>query len=61
MDLGIALGSAVSIAADNRIDNRIMFSAGVAAMEMNLLGPGVGEIIGIPLSATKKSIYFDRM
>ena len=28
MDLGIALGSAVSLIADNRVDNRVMFTIG---------------------------------
>jgi len=31
-DLGIAIGSAVSVAADLRIDNRVMYSAGKAAV-----------------------------
>ncbi len=31
-DLGIALGSAVSLAADRRMDNRIMYTAGYAAV-----------------------------
>ena len=30
-DLGIAIGSAVSVAADHRCDNRVLFSAGKAA------------------------------
>lgn len=60
IDLGIALGSAASIAADCRIDNRIMFSIGRTAMEMNLLGDNVYKIFGIPLSTTGKSKYFDR-
>ena len=30
-DLGVALGSAVSVAADSRVDNRIFFTAGRAA------------------------------
>ena len=38
MDLGIAIGSAVSVATDARVDNRVMFSIGRAAMEMKLLG-----------------------
>jgi len=59
-DLGIALGSAVSIAADLRIDNRIMFSAGKAALDLGILGPEVQIIYGIPLSATGKSPFFDR-
>lgn len=60
VDLGIAVGSAVSVAAANRVDNRVMFSAGRTAMEMNLLGDGVAQAFGIPLSATGKSPYFDR-
>jgi uncharacterized ferredoxin-like protein len=60
MDLGIASGSAVAVAADLRIDNRIMFSVGRAAMDLNLLGPEVRQALGIPLSVTGKSPYFDR-
>ncbi len=59
-DLGIAIGSAVSIAADHRIDNRVMFSAGQAALRMGFLEPSVRVCYGIPLSAGPKSIYFDR-
>ncbi|PLX83359.1 MAG: ferredoxin [Desulfuromonas sp.] len=59
-DLGIALGSAVSRAADLRVDNRIMYSAGKAALELGLLGPDVAIAYGIPLSATGKSPFFDR-
>lgn len=59
-DLGIALGSAVSRAADLRLDNRIMYSAGKAAVELKLLGPEVAIAYGIPLSAGGKNIFFDR-
>ncbi|MDW7646242.1 MAG: DUF2148 domain-containing protein [Desulfuromonadales bacterium] len=59
-DLGIAVGSAVSRAADMRIDNRIMYSAGKAAVEMKLLGPEVAIAYGIPLSVSGKSPFFDR-
>ena len=59
-DLGIAVGSAVSIAADNRIDSRVMFSAGQAALRMDFLDPSDRVCYGIPLSATTKSIFFDR-
>ena len=59
-DLGIAVGSAVSIAADDRIDNRVMFSAGQAAQRMEFLDPSVKVSYGIPLSVNSKSIYFDR-
>ena len=59
-DLGIAVGSAVSIAADNRIDNRVMYSAGRAAVRLKLLGDGVEVCYGIPLWTGSKSIFFDR-
>ena len=60
IDMGIALGSAVSVAADRRIDSRVMFSIGRAAMEMDLFEQEVCQAFGIPLSATGKSPYFDR-
>jgi len=59
MDLGIALGSAVSLAADNRVDNRLMFTIGKAAARLGLLGDHK-MIIGIPLSAMGKSVFYDR-
>ncbi len=59
-DLGIAVGSAVSVAGDHRIDNRVMFSAGQAALRMDFLDPSVRVCYGIPLSAETKSIYYDR-
>lgn len=60
LDLGIAIGSAVSVAADARIDSRVMFSVGQAAVSLGLLAPAYRMVMGIPLSATKKSPYFDR-
>jgi uncharacterized ferredoxin-like protein len=60
-DFGIAVGSAVSVAADNRIDNRIMYSIGKAVLELGLLGSDVKIAYGIPLSATGKNPFFDRM
>ena len=59
MDLGIALGSAVSVVADRRVDNRIMFTIGQAAAKLGLLGE-YQLIMGIPLSASGKSVFFDR-
>lgn len=59
-DIGIALGSAVSVAADHRFDNRVMFSAGKAAIQLNYLPQDVRVAFGIPLSASGKSIFFDR-
>lgn len=59
-DLGIAVGSAVSVAADHRLDNRIMYTAGRAAVDMKLLGGDVVVAFGIPLSASGKNPFFDR-
>lgn len=59
-DLGIAVGSAVSIAADNRIDNRIFYTAGMAALELKLFDDDIKIIYGIVLSASSKNIFFDR-
>jgi uncharacterized ferredoxin-like protein len=58
LDMGIALGSAVKSASLLNIDNRIMYRAGVAAREMGLIEADF--VMGIPLSATGKSLYFDR-
>ncbi|MFZ5986743.1 MAG: ferredoxin domain-containing protein [Bacillota bacterium] len=57
-DLGIAIGSAVSVAIDARVDNRIMFSVGKAVKEMGLLGEDAKIIYGIPLSCTGKNPVF---
>lgn len=59
-DLGIALGSAVSKASEERVDNRIMYTIGMAAKEMQLLGEDVKIVFGIPLSASSKNPFFDR-
>ena len=59
-DLGIAIGSAVSIAMDHRVDNRVMYTIGQAVLEMKLLGDNVRIAFGIPLSVSAKSPFFDR-
>ena len=59
-DLGIAIGSAVSVAANHRIDNRVMFSAGKAAIQKRFLPEDVKVCYGIPLMTSSKSIFFDR-
>lgn len=61
IDLGIALGSAVSLAADMRVDNRVMYTVGIAAMNLKLLGKSVGTIMGIPLSEAPRNLYFTRV
>ena len=60
IDLGIAVGSAVALAADRHIDNRVLFSAGRAAAALGLPGEGYGCVLGIPLAAAGKSPFFDR-
>lgn len=59
LDLGIALGSAVKIASMLNVDNRIMYRVGTASMRLKLL-PEATVIMGIPISAKGKNIYFDR-
>ena len=59
LDLGIALGSAVKTASLLNVDNRIMYRIGTAARRLNLL-PEATVIVGIPISAKGKNIYFDR-
>ena len=58
-DLGIALGSAAKTASLHNVDNRVMFSAGVAALSLNWLD-GCTVAYALPLKASGKSIYFDR-
>jgi uncharacterized ferredoxin-like protein len=59
-DLGIAIGSAVSIAMDNRIDNRILYSAGYTAIQLQLVPSDVKLAYVIPLSVSSKNPFFDR-
>jgi uncharacterized ferredoxin-like protein len=58
LDLGIALGSAVKTASIHNVDNRIMYRAGAVARDMGLIDWDV--VMGIPLSVSGKSIFFDR-
>jgi len=58
IDLGIAIGSAVAKAKDLCLDNRVMYTVGVAVKRLGLM-PGQ-VILGIPLSVKGKNIYFDR-
>ena len=59
-DLGIAVGSAAATAMDHRIDNRVLFTAGMAALKLKLFSDKVKICFGIGLSATGKNIFFDR-
>lgn len=58
-DMGIAIGSAASLAADMRIDSRVMFSVGQAVMALNML-PECSMVLALPLAVKGKSIFFDR-
>jgi len=60
LDLGIALGSAAKTASLLNVDNRIMYRIGTAALRLKLL-PEATIIMGIPISAKGKNIYFDRL
>lgn len=59
-DLGIAIGSAVSVAANHRCDNRVIFSAGRAALNLSYFSKDIRIAFGIPLSVSGKNPYFDR-
>jgi len=59
-DLGIAIGSAVKTAQIHNVDNRVMYSAGTAAIECGFLGEECTVAYGIPLSVRGKNMYFDR-
>lgn len=58
MDIGVALSSAAKTASLLNVDNRVQQRVGAAA---KALGYIKGEVVmGIPVSITGKSIYFDR-
>lgn len=58
VDLGIAISSAVKTASIHNVDNRIMYRIGPIARKIGLIDADV--VLGVPLSATGKNIYFDR-
>jgi uncharacterized ferredoxin-like protein len=58
-DLGIAIGSAVKTASLLNLDNRVMYTAGVAARSLGWVA-GCSVAYGIPVSITGKNIFFDR-
>ena len=59
IDVGIAIGSACAMAADLRVDTRVMFSAGLAAQRLNWL-KDCKMVMAIPVSASSKNPFFDR-
>jgi uncharacterized ferredoxin-like protein len=59
LDMGISLGSSVKTASMLDVDNRIMYRVGTAASKLNML-PQATIILGVPISAKGKNLYFDR-
>ena len=59
IDVGIAIGSACATAADMGVDTRVMFSAGLAAQQLNWL-KDCKMVMAIPVSASSKNPFFDR-
>ncbi len=53
------MGSAAKTASNLNVDNRIMYRIGAAARRLNMM-PEASVIMGIPVSAKGKNIYFDR-
>ena len=58
MDIGVALASAAKTASILNIDNRVQQRVGAAARALGYIKSEV--VMGIPVSITGKSIYFDR-
>lgn len=58
IDIGVALASAAKTASLLSVDNRVQQRVGAAARALGIIK---GEVVlGIPVSITGKSIYFDR-
>lgn len=58
MDIGVALSSAAKTAGLLNVDNRVQQRVGAAARSLGYIK---GEVVmGIPVSITGKSIYYDR-
>ena len=58
IDIGVALASAAKAASLLSVDNRVQQRVGAAARALGIIK---GEVVlGIPVSITGKSIYFDR-
>ena len=58
IDFGIAVGSAVKMAMDLNVDNRIMYTVGAAVKRLKIMDSDV--IMGIPVSVSGKNPFFDR-
>lgn len=58
IDLGIALSSAAKTASMHNADNRIMYTAGLAATRLGVMDADI--VVAIPISLDGKNIFFDR-
>jgi uncharacterized ferredoxin-like protein len=58
MDIGVALASAAKTSSLHNVDNRVQQRVGAAARSLGYLKAEVA--MGIPVSISGKSIYFDR-
>ncbi len=58
MDIGVALSSAAKTAGLVNIDNRVQQRVGAGARALGLIDAEV--VMGVPVSISGKSIYFDR-
>lgn len=58
MDIGVALSSAAKTASLHNVDNRVQQRVGAAARALGYIKAEVA--MGIPVSITGKSIFFDR-
>lgn len=58
MDIGVALSSAAKTASILNVDNRVQQRVGAAARALGYIKAEV--VMGIPVSITGKSIYYDR-
>jgi len=59
-DLGVAVGSAASTAMDLKMDNRLLFTAGMAALRLKLFPEDIKMCFGIGISISGKNVFFDR-
>ncbi|MBF0465678.1 MAG: hypothetical protein HQK88_12940 [Nitrospirae bacterium] len=58
MDIGVALSSAAKTASTLNVDNRVQQRVGAAAKALGFIKAEV--VMGVPISISGKSIYFDR-
>ena len=61
IDVGIATGSACAMAADLRLDTRVMHSGGMAAMNLGWPCLEAKNVLALPLSCKSKNPFFDRL